>query len=108
MTAMNKLGRDRRSFWRLAVAAGLSAVYAPAAERNIRWGLGLVTWRGKAEWPEILADVEAAGFDGVEPFTAKFLNDQAMAQLEELLKEHRTIRMCSILWFPETLIWLIK
>jgi inosose dehydratase len=83
---------------RLAVAAGLSAVYAPAAERNIRWGLGLVTWRGKAEWPEILADVEAAGFDGVEPFTAKFLNDQAMAQLEELLKEHRTIRMCSIYW----------
>ena len=49
-----------------------------AAEPNIRWSLGLVTWRGKAEWPDILADVDAAGFDGVEPFTAKFLNDQAM------------------------------
>jgi inosose dehydratase len=69
-----------------------------AAERNIRWGLGLVTWRGKAEWPEILADIDAAGFDGVEPFTAKFLNDEAMAQLESLLPKYPRLRMSSIYW----------
>lgn len=69
-----------------------------AAEPNIRWALGLVTWRGKAEWPDILADVDAAGFDGVEPFTAKFLNDEAMAQLEGLLPKYSRIHMSSIYW----------
>jgi inosose dehydratase len=69
-----------------------------AAEPNIRWGLGLVTWRGKAEWPDILADVDAAGFDGVEPFTAKFLNDEAMAQLESLLPKYSRLHMSSIYW----------
>jgi inosose dehydratase len=69
-----------------------------AAERNIYWGLGLVTWRGKSNWPDILRDVDAAGFDGVEPFTAKFLNDEAMAELEQLLLKYKNIRMSSIYW----------
>jgi len=98
VTVMDGREWDRRGLLRFAVGAGLSSFCAPAAEPNIRWGLGLVTWRGNSEWPEILADVEAAGFSGVEPFSGKFLNDHAMAQLGELLQMHKTIRMCSIYW----------
>src|SRR5439155_6573960 len=68
----NKTGWRRREFVRaIACAEVVAGSLLNAAEPNIRWALGLVTWRGKAEWPEILADVDAAGFDGVEPFTAK-------------------------------------
>lgn len=81
VTVMGGREWHRRGLLRFAVAAGLSAFGAPAAEPNNRWGLGLVTWRGNSEWPEILADVEAAGFSGVEPFSGKFPNDHAMAQL---------------------------
>lgn len=89
---------NRRTFLRAAMCVPAASLLVPAAEANIRWGLGLVTWRGKAEWPEILADVDAAGFDGVEPFTAKFLNDDAMAQLEKLLPQYPRLRMSSLYW----------
>jgi inosose dehydratase len=89
---------NRRTFLRAALCVPAASLLVRAAETNIRWGLGLVTWRGKAEWPEILADVDAAGFDGVEPFTAKFLNDDAMAQLEKLLPQYPRLRMSSLYW----------
>ena len=95
---MEHVELNRRRFMRAALWTPVAGSIISAAERNIRWGLGLVTWRGKAEWPEILADIDAAGFDGVEPFTAKFLNDEAMAQLESLLPKYPRLRMSSIYW----------
>ena len=95
---MEHVELNRRHFMRAALWTPVAGSIISAAERNIRWGLGLVTWRGKAEWPEILADIDAAGFDGVEPFTAKFLNDEAMAQLESLLPKYPRLRMSSIYW----------
>lgn len=97
---MNNRNWYRREFLRTAVSIGAGAAGSllNAAERNIYWGLGLVTWRGKSNWPDILRDVDAAGFDGVEPFTAKFLNDEAMAELEQLLLKYKNIRMSSIYW----------
>src|SRR5436305_7393493 len=66
-SAMNKQGLQRRNFLRMAAYAGMagSVMKLDAAQKNIRWALGLVTWGGKAEWPQILEDVEAGGFDGV-------------------------------------------
>jgi len=95
---MKNRGLKRRDFLRVTACATMAGSMLNAAEPNIRWALGLVTWRGKAEWPEILADVDAAGFDGVEPFTAKFLNDEAMAQLEALLPKYSRLHMSSIYW----------
>jgi inosose dehydratase len=95
---MKNRGLKRRDFLRVTACATMAGSVLNAAEPNIRWALGLVTWRGKAEWPDILADVDAAGFDGVEPFTAKFLNDEAMAQLEGLLPKYSRIHMSSIYW----------
>jgi inosose dehydratase len=96
---MNKTGWRRREFVRAIACAEVSGSLLNAAEPNIRWALGLVTWRGKAEWPEILADIDAAGFDGVEPFTAKFVNDAAMDQLAQLQQEkYPRIKMSSIYW----------
>jgi hypothetical protein len=34
----------------------------------------------------------------VEPFTAKLLNDEAMAELEQLLHNYKNLRMSSIYW----------
>ena len=95
---MKYRGWDRRDFLRTAFSAPLAGSILMAAEPNIRWSLGLVTWRGKAEWPDILEDVNAAGFDGVEPFTAKFLNDQAMDELAKLLPKYPKLHMSSIYW----------
>ncbi len=95
---MKKGGLDRRDFLRAGLCAGIPSSLLNAAEPNIRWALGLVTWRGKAGWPEILADIAAAKFDGVEPFTARFLNDEAMNELEQLLPKYKTLRMSSIYW----------
>ena len=95
---MNKGDWRRREFLRATLCVGAAAMGLNAAERNIYWGLGLVTWKGKSNWPEILRDVDAAGFDGVEPFTAKFLNDEAMAELEQLLPKYKNLRMSSIYW----------
>jgi hypothetical protein len=95
---MNKGEWRRREFLRTTLCVGAAAMGLNAAERNIYWGLGLVTWKGNSNWPEILHDVDAAGFDGVEPFTAKVLNDEAMAELEQLLPKYKNIRMSSIYW----------
>jgi inosose dehydratase len=95
---MDKRKWHRREFLRATISAGIAGSILSGAERNIYWGLGLVTWKGKSNWPEILRDVDAAGFDGVEPFTAKFLNDEAMAELEQLLHNYKNIRMSSIYW----------
>jgi inosose dehydratase len=95
---MEKQNWYRREFLRVTIGAGITGSLLSGAERNIYWGLGLVTWRGKSNWPEILRDVDAAGFDGVEPFTAKFLNDEAMAELEQLLHNYKNLRMSSIYW----------
>ena len=95
---MNHQEWHRREFLRASFCAGVAGSMLHAAERNIYWGLGLVTWRGKAGWPEILEDVQAGGFDGVEPFTPKFLNDEAMDQLGQLLPKYKGLRMSSIYW----------
>lgn len=95
---MTSFARNRREFLRATFCAAAAASLSSAAERNIYWGLGLVTWRGKAEWPQILHDVDAGGFDGVEPFTAKFLNDKAMDELAELLPKYKNLRMSSMYW----------
>jgi len=95
---MTQAELNRRHFLRAALWTPVAASMLSGAEPNIRWGLGLVTWRGKAEWLDILADVDAAGFDGVEPFTPKFLNDEAMAQLETLLPKYPKLRMSSLYW----------
>jgi inosose dehydratase len=95
---MNKGEWRRRDFLRATFCATAAAMALNGAERNIYWGLGLVTWKGKSNWPEILHDVDAAGFDGVEPFTPKFLNDEAMAELEQLLSKYKNLRMSSIYW----------
>lgn len=97
-TTVNSRNWGRREFLCAAVSAGAAGSVLNAAERNISWGLGLVTWRGKAEWPEILSDIEAGGFDGFEPLNSKFLNDEAMAQLERLLLRYKNLRMSSIFW----------
>jgi sugar phosphate isomerase/epimerase len=95
---MNHREWRRREFLRATVYTCVAATGLNAAERNIYWGLGLVTWKGKSTWPEILHDVDAAGFDGVEPFTAKFLNDEAMAELAQLLPKYKNLRMSSVYW----------
>lgn len=87
----------RREFLRFAVSAGAAGAVLNGAERNIRWGLGLVTWRGKAGWPQILSDIAAGGFDGFEPLNP-FLNDDAMAELERLLPQYKNLHMSSIFW----------
>ena len=97
-TRMNSRNWRRREFLRVAIAAGAAGSMLNAAERNIYWGLGLVTWRGKASWPEILSEIEAGGFDGVEPVGPKFLNDEAMAELERLLPKYKNLRVASIFW----------
>ena len=95
---MKDRGLNRRDFLRAGAGAGIAGSLLNAAEPNIRWALGLVTWRGAAGWPEILADIDAAKFDGVEPFSAKFVNDQAMNELEQLLPKYKALRMASIYW----------
>lgn len=95
---MNQGKWRRRKFLRATLIAGTAAIGMNAAERNIYWGLGLVTWKGKSNWPEILRDVDAGGFDGVEPLSAKFLNDEAMAELEQLLQKYKNLRMSSVYW----------
>ena len=91
---------------RLFLSATAAAAGSAAATRNIRWGLGIVTWvvranrnKQKLDWPEILSDIAAGGFDGVEPFTQSALpvTDENMARLESLLPEHK-LRVASIYW----------
>jgi inosose dehydratase len=92
----------RREFLCTATAA-VAAAPAPAAQRNISWGLGAVTWTAKASapvhWSQILPDAAAAGFDGVEPFTTERLpvNDTNMNALVELLPKYK-LRVSTIYW----------
>jgi inosose dehydratase len=89
----------RRHFVQAGLYAGAAAALPAETSRNIYWGLGLVTWRSRGSgWPDILHDVSEAGFDGVEPFTPKFLNDEAMNELAELLPKYPRLRMSSIYW----------
>jgi len=58
----------RRQVLQTATLAALRPMAAIAAEPNIRWALGAVTWvvkAGKASplWSDILADTAGAGFD---------------------------------------------
>ena len=93
-------GGRRRAYLTAAAAAGASL---GAAQRNIYWGLGAVTWTAKAagpiHWSQICPDVQAAGFDGVEPFTTPNLqvNDQNMNELADLLPKHK-LRVSTIYW----------
>ncbi|MCC7174231.1 MAG: TIM barrel protein [Bryobacterales bacterium] len=92
---------SRRAF--IGAAAAVTAAPS-AADRNIRWGLGAVTWTARAggrqvRWREILPDIRAGGFDGFEPFTTANLpvNDENMADLERLAPEYG-LRMSAIYW----------
>ena len=91
---------NRREF----VGAAFVSVAGAAAGKNIRWGLGAVTWTAKAggrqvHWSEILPDIKQGGFDGFEPFTTASLpvNDQNMAELEELAPKYG-LQMAAIYW----------
>lgn len=86
------------------VAATLSPHATVAAERNILWALGAVTWVVKAgqespRWSDILADIRAGGFEGFEPYTTAKLpvNDENIALLEELAPKY-SLRMSGIYW----------
>ena len=95
----NYRNATRRQFIQAGLYAAAPAALPADTSRNIYWGLGLVTWRSRGSgWPDILRDVNEAGFDGVEPFTPKFLNDQAMNDLAELLPKYPRLRMSSIYW----------
>lgn len=85
----------------------LTAVAAPAAtaeEPNIRWALGAVTWVVKArprspDWADILADIQAGGFQGFEPYTTPTLpvNDENIERLERLAPK-AGLRLSGIYW----------
>jgi inosose dehydratase len=97
----------RRQVLKVTTLAALHPMAAVAAEPNIRWALGAVTWvvkAGKASprWSDILTDIAAAGFDGFEPFTTPTLpvNDANMSALETLAPQHK-LRMSGIYWADE-------
>lgn len=97
----------RRQVLQAITLATMAPITGVAAEPNIRWALGAVTWvvkAGKASplWSDILADIAAAGFDGFEPYTARTLpvNDENMATLEKLAPQHK-LRMSGIYWGDE-------
>ncbi len=95
---------NRRRLLQAAGAVALAPVEAGAAERNIHWALGAVTWvvkagSGSPKWSDILADIRAAAFEGFEPYTTQKLpvNDQNIALLEELARKY-SLRMSGIYW----------
>jgi inosose dehydratase len=84
--------------------AAFAAPAGAATVKNIRWGLGAVTWTSKSggrqlHWSEILPDIKNGGFDGFEPFTTASLpvNDVNMAELERLAPEFG-LQMAAIYW----------
>jgi inosose dehydratase len=86
-------------------AAVLAGAQSGKGAANIRWGLGTVTWVVKAgaaspKWEDVLGDIQAAGFDGVEAFTTKTfpVNDANMSRLEELLPRYEPLRLSAIYW----------
>src|SRR5262245_9148475 len=93
----------RRTFLKRCGAAVLAGSQLTGEEANIRWGLGAVTWVVKAgaaspKWEDVLGDIHAAGFDGVEAYTTKTfpVNDANMSRLEELLPRYRPLRLSAI------------
>jgi inosose dehydratase len=97
----------RRQVLQAMLATGTGISKAVAAERNISWALGAVTWVVKAgsaspKWEDILADIRNGGFEGFEPFTTQTLpvNDQNMAFLEKLAPKYQ-LRMSGIYWGDE-------
>lgn len=95
---------NRRWLLRAAGAVALARVETAAAERNIHWALGAVTWvvkagSGSPQWSDILADIRAGGFEGFEPYTTQKLpvNDESIALLEELAPKY-SLRMSGIYW----------
>ena len=96
---------SRRKFLTDCVTGAVATVPCHAERPNIRWSLGTVTWvvkAGKASprWEDILGDIQAAGFDGVEPYTTPTLqvNDENMAALEKLLPRYKPLRVSGIYW----------
>jgi inosose dehydratase len=95
---------SRREFTRALLAPALLPSAALPAGNNIHWSLGAVTWVVKTgkkplAWSDILPDVAAAGFDGVEPFTSPTLpvDDQHMDDLQSLLPKYK-LRVAGIYW----------
>jgi inosose dehydratase len=92
---------DRRQLFGLAAVAGPTAA---RPEKNIRWGLGAVTWVRQpgdrpVRWADVLADTAAAGFEGVEPYTTARLpvDDANVAELEALAPR-RELAVSGIYW----------
>jgi inosose dehydratase len=105
MNALNRL--NRRQILKLLAVTTLGPTRTRAAEPNIRWALGAVTWVVKAgknspRWADILSDIAASGFEGFEPFTTRTLpvNDENMAALETLAPKFN-LRMSGIYWGDE-------
>src|SRR5262245_2885174 len=97
----------RRQVVQAITLAAMPRITGFAAESNIRWALGAVTWVVKAGknsplWSDILSDIAAAGFNGFEPFTTRTLpvNDENMAAIEKLAPQHK-LRMSGIYWGDE-------
>lgn len=87
-------------------AAAAGTVAANAAQQNIHWGLGIVTWVARAnrakkplDWPEILDDIQAGGFEAIEVFTQNTLpvTDENMDRLARVLPNYK-VKLCSIYW----------
>lgn len=97
----------RRQILQTFALATLRAAPGLAAEPNLRWALGAVTWvvkagKGSPRWADILADISGGGFDGFEPYTTAKLpvNDENMAELEKLAPKFK-LRMSGIYWGDE-------
>jgi inosose dehydratase len=95
---------NRRQILQVMALSAISPARTFAAEPNIHWALGAVTWVVKSEpnsprWEDILADIASGGFEGFEPFTTPTLpvNDENMATLEKLAPQQR-LRMSGIYW----------
>ena len=94
---------SRRAAVRAIMASAAIPAGLGAAQRNIYWGLGAVTWTAKTKetchWRDILPEVKEGGFDGFEPFTTRNLpvNDENMAEAYELAPKYN-LRMSSIYW----------
>ena len=101
---MTQVTWNRRHFLQTTMALAVSPLRIAAAESNIHWALGAVTWVVKAgkespRWEDILTDIAAGGFEGFEPFTTETLpvNDENMALLEKLAPKSK-LRMSAIYW----------
>ena len=95
---------NRREALTALLAGAVTGRAGAAAEPKIRWALGAVTWvvkagQGSPRWADIVADIQAGGFEGFEPYTTAKLpvNDENMALAEELAPKFK-LRMSGIYW----------